>query len=332
MWRLLLVMVVACESTPVATPGPAPTPAVRPEPQTPAPPPPPPKVTTPHATCIRESVDLEVAGGKPILCWDDGCLAYEAGKTPQAVARPARVMFHPEAEVRDDRGHRAACNAAGCDPLGPKLDKLIADILAFEAAEKPGDGRDGPLLPMVTRDRALVYLANTHMGEHLWNVHDDASFEPQQPASLGRFAVVRLMSAEPVGDELLLMWGACRTKDALGGCGMDEVYRTSFMDTKGHDLDGDHEEVGTVVPIAKDRYVAYGDAVLVIEHGKVVASRAFKVAGSSYSSAPGTQIERLDDDHVAMLFHGSAGWRLLVVALTKGLPEVELARPPECSI
>jgi hypothetical protein len=328
-WRWL-VFVAACGSTPDAPkptvtsplPTPKPTPAVATSPP----------IAAPHTTCIRDDIELAVDNGRAVLCWPDGCERYEAGKPPAVVARPPRLMFHPDAEVREDQGHLAACNPQGCVPLGGKLAKLIADIRAFQASEKPGDGRDGPLMPVVTRDRALVYLSGTKMGPHLWNVADDKPIEPQQPSSLHRFAEAHVVAAQPAGDAMVVMWSACRTLDALGSCGMDAVYRMTLVDARGHDLDGEHNELETVLHPAPDRYLASGDTVQLIEHGKVVASRAFTVAASSYSSKPSTQIVGLDDDHVALLFHGADGWRLLAVTLAKGLPDVELARPAECPI
>jgi hypothetical protein len=295
-WRWLIFL-VACESTPGA-PEPAVTAAIVVAPCVATPP----LIATPHTACIRDEIELAVV-----------------------VARPRHVMFHPEAEIREDHGHLAACNAQGCNPLGGKLAKEIADILASEASEEPGDGRVGPLRLEVTRDHALVCLSNTNMEPQLWNVTDDKPIEPQEPSSFHRFAEAHVVAALPVGDAMMMMWAGCRSLDVLGSCGMDAEYWMTLVDALGHDLDGENSEFESVVQAAPDRYVASGDTVQLIEHGKVVASRAFTVVGSNYSSKPRTQIVHLDDDHVALLFHSATGWRLLAVALAKALPEVELA-------
>lgn len=239
-------------------------------------------------------------------------------------------MFRAEAEVREVHGRQAACNAEGCTPLGDKLAKHIAKILTFQQAQAPGDGRDGRLMPQVTRDRALVYLSGTNLEPRLWSVADDGAIRAEPPASFRRFAEAHVVAGQPVGLAMLLMWSACRTLDALGGCGMDAVYRSSLVDSRGRDLDGDHEDFTYVMQAAPERFVTVGDTVQVVERGKVVASRAFTDA--SRFSSPTPQVVVLDHDHVALLFHGTAGWRLLMVALTKGLPSVELARPAECSL
>jgi hypothetical protein len=149
-----LVLIAVChESTSPPKPAPAPVVpvAAKPEPARAQPP-------TRTTMCLAPDVTLFPAEQSVVVCWANGACADEEGARTE---RPAAAVPSP---IRIEAAR--VCTDAKCDPLGPKLQRAVADA-------------DGDAL-IASPDHSLVMV-----GDAVWNRTRDRVIAPPAAKSHG---------------------------------------------------------------------------------------------------------------------------------------------------
>ncbi len=213
-----------------------------------------PTVTTP---CVDERTELAFDGDELLVCWGEDCLTSERAPRPRpdagtwATGRVGRDDSTPEPTFDATR----VCTAEACDPLGPRLAKVI------RAADTP------QLRSNATKGHAIVVLERG-LHRELWNRALDRRLPlPVAPRGVPHPEVPELMPFGP--DRVFVTWSY-------------EEYcnsTTQVLDAQGRPL-GDSFSTpinfqgdGDLVRFGDDQYLALADfgEIAWLEHGRPVA-------------------------------------------------------------
>lgn len=143
------LVVIAFYRPAAAPPAPPPTPVqpsavAKPTPKEAQPP-------TRTVACLAPDVTLVADGENVVICYPSGVCTDEQGARTERPAAPPASSLHVEAT--------RACTGTACDPLGPKLQRAVADA-------------DGDAL-QVSPDHSLVMV-----GDAVWNRARDRVIAP----------------------------------------------------------------------------------------------------------------------------------------------------------
>lgn len=245
---------------PAAMAGP---PRAAPASPSPAQPEGPPAIPTVTLPCVDDHTELRIGhdgAGRPVpvLCWGDHCIDDDRSPVPTPPA-PATAASTPAAVV----GLEQVCTGARCDPLGPRLRRVLAKA-------DPGDHRSA------TRDHAAIAIQRDGAAE-VWNRASDRRIDLGTSPIVDGDSEPDAMpeSIDVLGDFLLVSWDChewCSSEaillDARGrpsGDGLVEIRRASPRGAS---------RIGTsIVAAGDDRFLVFGlfGEVSVIERGHVIA-------------------------------------------------------------
>jgi hypothetical protein len=205
-----LALVVMCRAPAPAPPRPplvepavAPVAAVKAtEPKRPQPP-------SRTVACLAPDVTLFAAEQSVVVCWPSGVCGDEEGDRAERPAPPPPSTLRVEAT--------RACTGTACDPLGPKLQRAVADA-------------DGDALH-VSPDHALVMV-----GDAVWNRARDRVIAPPAATTHGWEHEGDLIGSELLGTHLLVArdWWP------------DLVPPPPWMPARGTILDANGQTVATI--------------------------------------------------------------------------------------
>jgi len=153
---IVVPLVIIAFYRPAIPPAPPPAAVVPIQPAPPAKPDP--KPPTRSVACLAPDVTLLAAEAGVVVCWPSGVCGDEEGARMERPAPPPASPLHVEAT--------RACTGTACDPLGPKLQRAVADA-------------DGDALS-VSPDHALVMV-----GDAVWNRIRDRVISPPAAKTKG---------------------------------------------------------------------------------------------------------------------------------------------------
>ncbi|HET9991077.1 MAG TPA: hypothetical protein VFQ65_21240 [Kofleriaceae bacterium] len=183
-------------------PAPQPEPSVSAEPKRPQPP-------TRTVACLAPDVTLFAAEQSVVVCWPSGVCGDEEGAQTERPASPPASPLRVEA--------KRACTGAACDPLGPRLQRAVADA-------------DGDALH-VSPDHTLVMV-----GDAVWNRARDRVIAPPAAKTRGWEHEGDLIGSELLGTHVLVArdWWP------------DVVPPPPWMPARGTILDANGRTVATI--------------------------------------------------------------------------------------